>query len=177
MEAFIGAMLVLFKVTQSEISCCDVDLSSLAGEIMTELRLQQIDRQVEWVITPGLVAWCDSQLMRILLENLLGNAWKYSSCAEHARIEFGGSESDGRQAFFVRDNGAGFSMTEVGRLFKPFQRLHCSNDIPGTGIGLATVQRIVERHGGRVWGEGTVDGGATFSFTLGRSELLASSPA
>jgi PAS domain S-box-containing protein len=176
MEAFIGAMLVLFRVTRSEISCCEVDLSALAGEIMAEIRLQQADRQIEWVTAPGLVAWCDPQLMRILLENLLQNAWKFSTCTEHACIEFGSSESDGVRAFFVCDNGAGFSMTEVERLFKPFQRLHCSNDIPGTGIGLATVQRIVERHGGRVWGEGIVDGGATFYFTLGRSELLESEP-
>jgi PAS domain S-box-containing protein len=177
MEEFIKAMLVLFGVTQSEISCCAVDLSALANEILSEVCLRQPERQVECVITPALVAWSDPQLMWILLENLIGNAWKYTSSAERARIEFGTGESNGVPAYFVRDNGVGFCMTEAERLFKPFQRLHNSNEFPGTGIGLATVQRIIERHGGRVWGEGVVDGGATFYFTIGRTEFSAPDPA
>jgi PAS domain S-box-containing protein len=169
MAEFIEAMLVLFRVSQDEISCSDVDISSLANEIMVEFRLLQAERRVELVVSHGLVAWCDPHLMRILLENLLGNAWKYTSQTEHARIEFGRSEDDGVPVFFVRDNGAGFDMTRADRLFKPLQRLHCSSDFPGTGIGLTIVQRIIERHGGEVWGEGAVEEGATFYFTLNRS--------
>jgi len=176
MEEFIKAMLVLFGVTQREISCSNVDLSALANDILSEHCLREPGRAVECLITPGLAAWCDPHLMQILLENLLGNAWKFTSCADCARIEFGVTESNGEPVFFVRDNGAGFSMTEADRLFKPFQRLHCTSEIPGTGIGLATVQRIIERHGGRIWGEGVVDDGATFYFTLGRSELSAPDP-
>lgn len=176
MEEFINAMLVLFRVTQSEIRCCDVDLSSLAGEIMAGLQLQQTERRVELVIMPGLVATCDEQLARILLENLFGNAWKYTSRVESSRIEFGIVEGNGISVFFVRDNGAGFDMAEAGRLFKPFQRLHSLGEFPGTGVGLATVLRIVERHGGSIWSEGVVDGGATFYFTLGRSESSTKNP-
>lgn len=176
MEEFIEAMLVLSRVTQREISCCEVDLSSLAREIMAGFNLSQRERQVEVVISPGLVAWCDPHLMRVLLENLLGNAWKYTAKVEHARIEFGSTEWKGTPTFFIRDNGAGFDMAEAERLFEPFQRLHSSSEFPGTGIGLATVQRIIERHGGRVWGEGVVDGGATFYFVLKRPERQISAP-
>jgi PAS domain S-box-containing protein len=166
MEEFIEAMLVLFRVTQDEISCCEVDLSSLAEQIMTEYRLLQTGRSIELVIEPGLVAWCDPHLMRILLGNLLGNAWKYTSRTARARVEFGTCQAGGEHAYFVRDNGVGFDMAHADRLFQPFHRLHGAGEFPGTGIGLATVHRTVERHGGKVWGEGIVDGGATFYFTL-----------
>jgi len=166
MEEFIKAMLALFGVTQREISCSDVDLTALADDILTEYCLRQPERQVECVVAPGMVARSDPHLMQILLENLLGNSWKFTVRAEHARIEFSATESNGETVFMVRDNGAGFDMSQAERLFKPFQRLHGTNEIPGTGIGLATVQRIIERHGGRVWGEGVVNGGATFYFTL-----------
>ena len=173
MEEFIGAMLVLFRVSQDEIMCCPVDLSRLAEEIIAEIRLLDAQRTVELVIAPGLVAWCDPHLMRILLENLLGNAWKYTAKVARARLEFGSCLVDGESAFYLRDNGAGFDMAKADRLFKPLQRLHCSSEFPGTGIGLATVQRTIERHGGRVWGEGVVNGGATFYFTLDQSGARA----
>jgi len=176
MEKFIEGMLVLFRVTQEEIHCRDVDLSSLTEEIMAEFRIMQPERRVELAITPGLVACCDPQLIRILLENLLGNAWKYTSKVEQARFEFGRNQVNGVATFFIRDNGAGFDMAEAERLFKPFQRLHCSSDFPGTGIGLATVLRAVKRHGGKAWGEGVPDRGATFYFTLGRSEPSPPNP-
>jgi len=166
MEEFIEAMLVLFRVTQGEIDCREVDLSSLAEEILAQLRLPQPGRRVEQAVTPGLVAWCDPHLMRILMENLLGNALKYSSKTDCARLEFGTCQADGESIYFVRDNGAGFDMAKADHLFQPFQRLHPSSEFPGTGVGLATVQRIVERQGGRVWCEGAVNAGATFYFTL-----------
>jgi light-regulated signal transduction histidine kinase (bacteriophytochrome) len=109
----------------------------------------------------------DSRLLRIVMENLFRNSWKYTSNRELARIEFGCEERVGRAAYFVRDNGAGFDTKLADRLFKPFQRLHATSEFPGTGIGLATVQRIIARHGGEVWAEGAVDQGATFYFTLG----------
>ena len=108
----------------------------------------------------------DESLLRMVLENLLGNAWKYSSRQTKALIEFGSETVDGENVYFVRDDGVGFDMRFVGKLFRPFQRLHAVGDFEGTGIGLATVQRIVERHGGRVWAEGEVDEGTTFRFTL-----------
>jgi PAS domain S-box-containing protein len=177
MEEFIEAMLVLFRVTQDEINRSEVDLSALSEEIMAEFRLLQTERQVELVIAPGLVARCDPHLMRILLGNLLGNAWKYSSKLELSRIEVGCLAERGELIFFVRDNGAGFDMARGDRLFKPFQRLHSAQEFSGSGIGLATVQRAVERHGGRVWGEGVVDGGATFYFTLERPDAGSGSEA
>jgi light-regulated signal transduction histidine kinase (bacteriophytochrome) len=119
-------------------------------------------------IRPGVVVIGDGQLLRIALQNLLENAWKFSSKEPGARIEFGMVQASGEPAYFVRDNGAGFDMTYAGRLFGPFQRLHSQHEFPGSGIGLATVQRIIHRHGGRVWAEGLVGQGATFYFTLGR---------
>src|SRR5262249_8657728 len=116
--------------------------------------------------TPDLVADCDAHLMGILLDNLLGNAWKFTSRTDRARIEFGRLDGENTHGFFVRDNGAGFDMNYANKLFGAFQRLHKAEDFPGTGIGLATVQRIIHRHGGRVWAEGAVNQGSTFYFTL-----------
>jgi light-regulated signal transduction histidine kinase (bacteriophytochrome) len=124
---------------------------------------------VEVKVRPGVVVTGDGQLLRIALQNLLENAWKFSSKEPVARIEFGMVQSSGEPAYFVRDNGAGFDMTYAERLFGPFQRLHSQNEFPGSGIGLATVQRILHRHGGRVWAEGLIGQGATFYFTLGRA--------
>lgn len=117
-------------------------------------------------IQPQLYAEADARLARALLDNLLCNAWKFTGKAAKARIEVGMIEQDAAPVFFVRDNGAGFDMAFAGKLFGAFQRLHSGDEFPGTGIGLATVQRIVHRHGGRIWAEGAVDGGATFFFTL-----------
>lgn len=166
MEELIESMLVLFKVSRTELSYAEVDLSAMANAIMAELRLRNPERAVEWRFVEETVAWCDPHLARILLENLIGNAWKYSARHDHPRIEFGRKSSDGALQFFVRDNGVGFDMRDAERIFKPFQRLHRSGDFPGTGIGLATVQRIIDRHAGRVWADGAVGLGATFFFTF-----------
>ncbi len=130
-------------------------------------------RQVEVVIQDGLETVIDPQLARVLVENLIGNAWKFTKNAATARVELGTTDSDGSRAFFVRDNGAGFDMRFANKLFVPFQRLHTATEYPGTGIGLATVQRIVHRHGGRIWAEGSVDAGATFYFTLPAGSQMA----
>jgi light-regulated signal transduction histidine kinase (bacteriophytochrome) len=121
---------------------------------------------VEFVIEEDLFATGDSRLLRVALENLLGNAWKYTSRHGRACIQFGGSERDGHPVYFVRDDGAGFDPRHAARLFGAFQRLHSNSEFPGTGIGLATVQRIVHRHGGNIWAEAAIEQGATFSFTL-----------
>jgi len=118
------------------------------------------------LIQPELTAHADRGMMRILLENLLGNAWKFTARTAQARIEIGADTSGAETVFLVKDNGAGFDMAHAGALFQPFQRLHTEADFPGTGIGLATVRRIVDRHGGRIWAEGTVDRGATVFFTV-----------
>ena len=130
-------------------------------------RKESPERQVEFVIAEGLVANGDARLLSIVLENLLGNAWKFTSKHASARIEFGATtRQDGKTEYFVRDDGAGFDMAYSGKLFGPFQRLHSASEFPGSGIGLASVQRIVHRHGGRVWAEGEVERGATFYFTV-----------
>ena len=153
-----------------------VDLSALAATIAAELRRSLPDRQAEFVIAPGLVVEGDPTLLRAALGNLLGNAWKYTQPRATARIEFGCLEKESETVYFVRDNGVGFDMTYVGKLFGAFQRLHRQTEFGGTGVGLATVQRIVHRHGGRAWAEGVVDQGATFYFTLhspARSNIAA----
>ena len=166
MEALIEAILALSGVTRSEMHTEDVDLSRLAGSIATELQIAEPERSVDFVIATGVTSCCDPRLMKIALENLLGNAWKYSRKNHFARIEFGVTERNGEAVYFVRDNGAGFDMKNAGELFAPFKRLHSSSDFPGTGIGLATVQRVIERHGGTVWAEAEEGKGATFCFTL-----------
>jgi light-regulated signal transduction histidine kinase (bacteriophytochrome) len=147
-------------------------MTQLARATIEQLRATDPSRAVDFVVTDGLVAQGDAQLLRILLENLLGNAWKFTSKKRDARIEFGREEPGSVTDYFVRDNGAGFDMTHVSKLFAPFRRLHSGDEYEGTGIGLATVQRIVRRHGGRVWAEGAEDRGATFRFTLAASEAM-----
>lgn len=167
MADLIEAMLTLSRVTRSELHRTSLDLSALARGIAAELQQFGPERQAEWVIQDGLAADGDPRLVRAVLENLLGNAWKFTAARAPARIEFGvWPGSDGRPTYFVRDNGAGFDMAYVDKLFGSFQRLHTQAEYGGTGIGLATVQRIIHRHGGRIWAEGAPDQGATFYFTL-----------
>jgi light-regulated signal transduction histidine kinase (bacteriophytochrome) len=170
MGELIDDLLKLSHASRTEMRRTEVDLTALAGEIAAELRRDDPARQGRWVIAPGLVATGDPQLLREVLENLLGNAWKFTGKRADPVIEFGVTNGEAVRAFFVRDNGAGFDMAYAGKLFGAFQRLHATADFPGTGIGLATVQRIIHRHGGRVWAEGAVGQGATFYFTLGAQE-------
>jgi two-component system NtrC family sensor kinase len=165
MGELIDDLLKLSRVGRAELHRADVDLSALAREVLEELQRRDAERKVEVSVQPQLRARADQRLLRIVLENLLGNAWKFTLNAPAARIEVGQASSD-PWAFFVRDNGAGFSMSYADRLFRPFQRLHTENEFPGTGIGLATIQRIIDRHGGKVWAEGEVGKGATFHFSL-----------
>jgi len=155
-------------VTRAEMREQEVDLTGLVGLLLERMHEAEPDRQVELKIRPGVTVLADGQLLRIAVENLLANAWKFTSRTPAARIEFGLTNVGGEPTYFVRDNGAGFDMAYVDRLFGPFQRLHLQSEFAGTGIGLATVQRIIHRHGGRVWAEGMPGQGATFHFTLGR---------
>lgn len=166
MSVLIDDLLKLSQVTRASMVRKQLDLTVLARSIADEARRSDPDRQVEFVIEEGLVAEGDSGLMRVVLENLLGNAWKYTSAHPTARIEVGAHRHNGRPAFFVRDDGAGFDAAYANRLFGAFQRLHTTAQFPGTGIGLATVQRIIQRHGGEVWAEGAIEKGATFYFSL-----------
>jgi len=162
----IDHLLHLSRVTRADIERETVDLSAITQAITEDLRMTEQEREVEFVIAKGVVAQCDVRLIRAVIQNLLGNAWKFTKKRPRARIEFGVTKNDGEKAYFVRDNGAGFNMEYANKLFGAFQRLHTTDEFPGTGIGLATVQRIVHRHGGRVWAEGAVDQGATFYFTI-----------
>ena len=162
----IDDLLKLTRVTRAEMKRQPVNLSEIAQSVAAELRRKEPDRTVEFTIAPGAVTSGDSQLLRTALENLMENAWKFTSTRTVTRIEFGVTQQNGTPVYYVKDNGVGFDMAYVGKLFGAFQRLHRAEDFPGTGIGLAIVQRIVERHGGRVWAEGAVDKGATFYFTL-----------
>jgi hypothetical protein len=144
-----------------------VDLSALAVEIALDLRTRAPERNVEFDIDPGLVAEGDPGLLRIAVENLLTNAWKYSRDANPARIRFSRREEGGRQFFCIEDNGVGFDMQEVGRLFRPFGRLGSGRNFSGVGIGLTTVKRIVVRHGGDIYANGTPGSGARFCFSFG----------
>jgi light-regulated signal transduction histidine kinase (bacteriophytochrome) len=167
MGELIDDLLALARVTRSEMVRVPVDLSMIGGKIIEELRRSDPQRILEIAITPGMITNADPNLMRLLLENLLDNAWKFTSCRKLAKIELGMAEKDGQKVYFVRDNGAGFDMAYADKLFGAFQRLHSAQEFPGTGIGLATVNRIVLRHGGKAWAEGKVDAGATVFFVLG----------
>jgi light-regulated signal transduction histidine kinase (bacteriophytochrome) len=141
-------------------------MSRLAESILNRLTAEKGSPAVKTSVAPGAHAIADEGLIQVVLENLIGNAWKYSSKRFPAKIEFGFREAADEVIFFVQDNGVGFNSNYADRLFRPFQRLHSHVDFPGTGVGLATVQRIVARHGGKVWAEGTIDQGAKFSFSL-----------
>jgi signal transduction histidine kinase len=166
MARLIDDLLKLSRVTRSEMSYQTVNLSELAGKIVAELQRSEPERKVEVNIAPDIMANGDANLLRLALENLLNNAWKFSGKSSSARIEMGITDHNAKETYFVRDNGAGFDMKYADKLFKPFQRLHRDSEFPGTGVGLASVQRIIHRHGGEVWAESSIGKGATFYFTL-----------
>jgi signal transduction histidine kinase len=167
MRELIDDLLNLSRLTTSGGHPEKVDLSAIARSIAEDLRRSAPERAVEFKIPPVTEAFGDMHLLRIVLDNLLQNSWKYTSGKPKARIEFGSETKDGRLVYFVRDDGAGFDPRFMDRLFQPFQRLHSAKEFPGNGIGLATVQRIVRRHGGEIWAEAAVGKGATFYFTVG----------
>ena len=170
MGALIDDLLSLARVTRSGMKLEKIDLSAVASDVTDKLKESQPGRQIELRIQEGLETTADASLLRIALENLLGNAWKFTSKKPLGHIEFGKTRDNGTPAYFVRDDGAGFDPAYAERLFGAFQRLHSTSEFPGTGIGLATVQRIVHRHGGKIWAESAVGQGATFYFTLAEAK-------
>ena len=166
MGNLINDLLNLSRITRAEFNKQQIDLSKLTTDIFAALQEAEPQRSVIFEISPGLLVRGDAALLRVVMENLLGNAWKFSVNKKTARIEVGYTTIEGDKVFFVKDNGTGFDMTYDDKLFGAFQRLHSEDEFPGTGIGLATVQRIINRHGGEIWAEGEVDKGATFYFTL-----------
>lgn len=166
MNAMIDTLLSLSRMTSREIDRERVDLSRLARELADELRTQDPARATEFVLADGLVVEGDRTLLRLVLQNLMGNAWKFSAKVVQPRVEFGARDENGKPVYLVRDNGAGFDMRFAEKMFGLFQRFHSSNEFPGTGVGLATVQRIVRKHGGRIWADSQPGQGATFFFTL-----------
>jgi PAS domain S-box-containing protein len=167
MQDIIEALLALSNMMRKELLVDHFDLTALANAVAADLKQKNPDRLVDWVIAEGLTAEGDAQLLRVVLENLFGNAWKFTANRPRARIEFGAlPQSNGARTYFVRDDGAGFDMARASNLFTPFKRLHDQSEFRGTGIGLATVQRVIHRHRGKIWAEGVVNHGATFCFTL-----------
>lgn len=166
MGELIDDLLSLSRVTRSEFQREEVDLTAIARTVAARLRQQDTNRRIEITVADGLIAAGDARLLTIAFENLLGNAWKFTRLRADARVEVGSLNECGYDTYFVRDNGAGFDMAYASKLFGVFQRLHPAAEFEGTGIGLATVQRVVRRHGGRIWAEGEVGRGATFFFTL-----------
>jgi two-component system sensor histidine kinase/response regulator len=154
------------RLTRVEVNEQELDLSALVASLASELAGRDPERAVEFDIAPGIRVWCDPALIRAAMMNLLENSWKFTRKHATARIEFGVLEQPEGPVYFLRDDGAGFDMADAARLFSPFQRLHKPSEFEGTGIGLATVERIIRRHGGRVWAEGEIEHGATFYFTL-----------
>jgi two-component system, NtrC family, sensor kinase len=178
MARLIDDLLALSRVTRSSLEPAPSDLSSIARAVVSRLTKTWPDRKVNIVLADGIVGYCDQRLVTIVLENLIGNAWKFTGKRDDARIEIGTIEGKPR-TYFVRDNGAGFDMAYASKLFGVFQRLHSAAEFDGTGIGLATVQRVIRRHGGRIWAEGKVGCGATFYFTLEagtRTPAIAEAP-
>ena len=168
MGTLIDDLLHFSRVARTEMNIVDVDLSECAEKIAAMFRASEPDRAASIEIAPGLTAKGDASLLTIVLQNLIGNAWKYTSANPAASIAVGSVEEKGTTVFFVKDNGVGFDMAYEDKLFRVFERLH-GKEFEGTGIGLATVQRIIERHGGRIWAESEVGQGATFYFVLGIS--------
>jgi len=166
MGSLIEDILSLSRVSRTEMDRIEVNLSDIAREIMQELSSQEPARSISFSAVDIANARCDRRLMKIAIHNLLDNAWKFSEKIDDAKIEFGITEQGGKTVFFVKDNGAGFELTHKEKLFTPFQRLHPSEEFEGTGIGLATVQRVINRHGGQIWAESVVDEGSIFYFTI-----------
>jgi light-regulated signal transduction histidine kinase (bacteriophytochrome) len=177
MGQLIDGMLELARTARCAMRHEQVSLSDLAGEVVSQLEKSEPDRRVTIEIAPDLVVNGDQALLHAVLQNLIGNAWKFTSNRSDARIELGTMTQEGPPVYFVRDNGAGFDMHYAGQLFGAFQRLHDAREFPGTGIGLATVQRIIQRHGGRIWAESTVGHGATFYFALETADGLPAAAA
>ena len=166
MDQYIEAMWAMSRVSRRALAENTVDLHEVVEAIAGDLRRKQPERKVDFVIAEGVKVKGDREMLRIALENLLDNAWKFTGGRQTAKIEFGVIEEDGKRNFFVRDNGAGFNMAYANTLFQPFHRMHTDAEFPGIGIGLAIVRNIIERHGGQIWAESSVDKGATFFFTL-----------
>jgi light-regulated signal transduction histidine kinase (bacteriophytochrome) len=166
MSQLIEDLLKLSQVTRFEMTFSDIDLSLIAKQIADNLLESEPSRKAEIIIQNNLHANGDSRLLRLVLDNLLSNAWKYTSKKNLAKIEVGFKNGNTPPTFFVKDNGAGFNMAGADKLFTPFARLHSRNEFPGTGVGLATVKRIINRHGGKIWAEGEANKGAAFYFTL-----------
>jgi signal transduction histidine kinase len=166
MGVLIDDLLGLSRLSRRPMTFRDVELSALAAEIVEELRAAEPERELEVLIEPNVSAVGDKELLRVALQNLLGNAFKFTSQEPHPRVQFGRTEHASHAAIFVRDNGVGFDMNDADKLFRPFERLHSESEFSGNGIGLATVQRVIGRQGGRVWAEGAIGAGATFYFTL-----------
>lgn len=173
MSELIEGMLQMARLARTEVHRTEVDLSQIARDIAESLQRANPERDVDFVIPQGIVANGDERLLHVVLDNLLGNAFKFTSKRPGARIEVGAHTDSGTAAFYVRDNGAGFAPEHAAKMFRPFQRLHSEKEFSGTGIGLATVHRIVERHGGRIWAEGEPGKGATVYFTTGIPEEWA----
>jgi PAS domain S-box-containing protein len=169
MGALIDDLMKLSRVTLAEVQRTSVDLSAMVWAVVEGLRKGQPEREVEFVVQEGITVEGDPSLLRVALENLLGNAWKFTGKHDKARIEFGVTDQDGEQIYLVRDDGAGFDMKLAQKLFGVFQRMHSAEEFEGTGVGLATVERIIRAHGGRVWAEAAVERGATFFFTVPRA--------
>jgi light-regulated signal transduction histidine kinase (bacteriophytochrome) len=166
MSVLIEDLLSLSRISRSELVPRSANLSQIAVDAAATIRERYPERAVKLTIESGMMIHGDTRLLRIAMENLLDNAWKYTSTTQHPEIVVGSQSGNGNQVFFIRDNGVGFDMAYSGKLFGPFQRLHAESQFPGTGIGLVTVQRIIARHGGRIWAEAEPDHGATFYFTL-----------
>ncbi len=166
MAQLIDDLLILSRVTRKEIEASRIDLSALCREIIDQLRAEQPERSVEFEIQDGISAWGDPGLIRIVIGNLLSNAWKYTSKTSIAKIRFSASRQNNSTVYKLQDNGVGFDMQYAGKLFEVFQRLHGKDDFEGTGVGLATVKRVIDRHNGSIWTEAKSGKGASFLFTL-----------
>ena len=166
MNRIIDDLLSLSRISRQDVQRQEVDMSAIAASVVNELRRARPDREISVDIKEGIHAPADPRLIEVLLSNLLGNAWKFTSRTESARIEFGMFEQVGQTVYYVKDNGEGFDQKQADRLYLPFHRLHTEQEFEGTGIGLAIVERVVRKHGGKIWAEGGINEGATFFFTL-----------